>query len=171
MWTDEQAALAIDLRSKGRSASQIAHAIPGMTRNTVIGLFHRRHVPTPLLLTKRIWGAGELAEAAKLRAEGQSYADIGEKFGVSSGAMFAALNRRGLWPPKPQRDKPAAPPREAEWVQRDSSYLGCCVPLIDIEPQGCRWPVKYEDDQHLFCGDPNDSSPYCAGHHKLAVQS
>ena len=48
------------------------------------------------------------------------------------------------------------------------------VPLLDLSPDCCRWPVNDAHDSagHLFCGEvAADGSPYCAVHAALAVGS
>jgi hypothetical protein len=40
-WSDEQIALMVRLRAQGYSAADIASEIPGASRNSVLGVFHR----------------------------------------------------------------------------------------------------------------------------------
>jgi hypothetical protein len=42
-------------------------------------------------------------------------------------------------------------------------------PLLDLEPNDCRWPVTH-DRPHLFCGEPKLSGGgYCACHKAMSV--
>lgn len=44
-WTDEERKQALDLWDDGKSATQISNAMPGRSRNAVLGLVHRAGIP------------------------------------------------------------------------------------------------------------------------------
>jgi hypothetical protein len=44
------------------------------------------------------------------------------------------------------------------------------VPLLDLVPDGCKWPSG--DGPFLFCNEPRwPDSPYCGDHHGLAYRA
>jgi len=46
------------------------------------------------------------------------------------------------------------------------------IPLLDLESDQCKWPVKEVNRKHLFCGLPSaEGKPYCNGHCSLAYES
>ena len=44
------------------------------------------------------------------------------------------------------------------------------LPLIDLQPGECRWPVT-DGPPHLFCGRPVRTGNYCAGHFDLSKRN
>jgi len=48
----------------------------------------------------------------------------------------------------------------------DPSRTG--VPLLSLDPHGCRWPVSHSRP-HRFCGEAVDSGSYCPEHRARAV--
>ncbi|MGU9981528.1 GcrA family cell cycle regulator [Phreatobacter sp. HK31-P] len=91
--------------------------------------------------------------------------------------------------PKPKRPAPSpkaplqyrAKARVADTVAEAAAAIGLsdapmkCVPLIDLKPEDCRFPVSEDDrGRHLFCGRikrnwprPNQGS-YCEAHSRTA---
>ena len=55
MWTEEKVKILKDLWGKGKTASQIAEIIGGISRNAVIGKAHRLNLSAKLKNKKLIW--------------------------------------------------------------------------------------------------------------------
>lgn len=46
------------------------------------------------------------------------------------------------------------------------------VTLLELAPDGCRWPSVSNGDQHLFCNHQwLGDGPYCSGHARIAFQA
>lgn len=125
----------------GCSTTQIAAKLGGVTRNAVIGIYHR--YPNSLVdvpLSKR-GVVGDLAERKKRRA--------------SVTFLFS--------------DKTSKPLRADPIFAEESSLCG--KPLMMLKAKECRWPVNEPeaDELHLFCGMAAEGS-YCH-HHKARARN
>jgi GcrA cell cycle regulator len=197
-WTDERVETLKTMWAEGKSASQIAKELGGITRNAVIGKVHR------LGLSHRNGGPGEPedAEAALDPADG---ADAGDApFASEAGeepveppeaapaprqpavAPEAAAPEPQSGPaehPKPAGDVIAAQPTLAPAgpseisaealanlaeVERKSKRLS----LMQLTERTCKWPVgDPATDDFWFCGLPSTpGKPYCEAHVSVAFQ-
>lgn len=122
----------------GCSTAKIAAQLEGVTRNAIIGMYHRfpnSLIDKPLVSRGPI---GNIAERKKRRAP------------VTF--LFA--------------DKTSKPLKAAPVVAEEA--ILCGKPLMMLKAQECRWSVNEAcggDDLHLFCGLPAEGS-YC-GHHRM----
>lgn len=127
--------------------------------------------------------------------EGLSSGDIAFVMGTTRNAIIGRANRLELQKrgstrvqprikPRKQRERsvsfkprhkqfqllPVSLPGDTRFMRGDawSPLPGTSpVPLIDLEPGMCKWPVS-EDRPHLFCGAAAHG-PYCEYHHALSV--
>lgn len=133
----------------GCSTAQIAANLGGVTRNAIIGMYHRY----PNSLTdKPLTKHGAVGDVAAQKRKG---------------------NRRkaSLFPFQlvTKTSKPMAPPVETEFEHR---LVG--KPLWILKASECRFPVNdaARDEVHLFCSLPAEQNrPYCAGHRVRAHRS
>lgn len=122
----------------GCSSAKIAAKLGGVTRNAVIGIYHRfPNSLTDMPLASR-GPIGNIVERKK-------------KPRASVTFLFA--------------DKTSKPLRAAPIFAEEASLCG--KPLMMLKAKECRWPVNDADvgDSHLFCGLPAEGS-YC--HHHAA---
>lgn len=152
-WTEERMKTALDMWNAGRSATEIACALGGVSRNAVLGKIHRMDV-----------ARGEEAVRHVRRKQ----------------AVAATERNRSAARPKPRpRPKPveAAKPvptatKVPDPVPEDDApvvYLGPPdVPrrtLVELGKCQCHWPVEGTGAAALFCAAATvGTKPYCSYH-------
>ncbi len=155
MWTDERVELLKKLWNEGRSASQIAAEIGGITRNAVIGKVHRLglsgRAKTP---------SSTLPRVRKARAPAQMVRPT-RPLVRGNTALAARL----------------APVYELE-VEPEPELIENVIPigqrcsLLELSDSKCHWPIG--DPGHpdfFFCGGKAVAAlPYCAYHCRIAYQ-
>ncbi|PWE33306.1 GcrA cell cycle regulator [Maritimibacter sp. 55A14] len=180
-WTDERVELLKKMWIDGKSASQIAKELGGVTRNAVIGKVHR------LGLSNRATGgsakpAAEDAAAAAPRKEAAKP--------KSTGAKPASPQAPAEAPAKPASPAPARkpivsagqplPPQpsaneispEALATVREVEKKARKLTLMELTERTCKWPVgDPATEDFWFCGLPCQSGkPYCEAHVGVAFQ-
>jgi GcrA cell cycle regulator len=138
------------------------------------------------------WNETNTAELRRMwDEEGLSSGDIAFIMGITRNAVIGRVRRLGLqmrdnkvqprFRPRKERapetikrrPRPLLPislPGDTRFMRGDAwaPLPGSSpVPLIDLEPGMCKWPVS-EDRPHLFCGAAAHG-PYCEYHHALSV--
>lgn len=146
-WTDERAALAINLWKAGVAASDIAKRLGGITRNAVIGKIHRMGAADTAPRHKRSTQNGPRKRPLRRRIPAQPRFE----------AMFA--ERAAL---------------SAVAEERQAAQLGpdLIIPseerktLMDLEADSCRWPFgdPKQPDFHFCNGKAVSGLPYCKFH-------
>ncbi|MGE7413833.1 GcrA family cell cycle regulator [Methylobacterium tarhaniae] len=151
-WTKERVELLKRLWSDGRSASQIAAEIGGVSRNAVIGKVHR------LGLAGRVIKANGAAPAGGRRPRGEADA-----------TAPAAETPSMLAPAPPSlalvQSEAAAP---SDVALPESSR----VTIMELREFMCRWPMgDPSSPEFRFCGDRAITGlPYCTHHSRIAYQ-
>ena len=151
MWTEERIALLQKLWGQGYSASQIANALEGVTRNAVIGKIHR--------LGKRPESATPRARPSLVAAHAAAHA-----------RRPVAVEARRPAPPaqaQPQEDWNVRPFRRAALLEEPGLATS-----TTLEANMCRWPIGDPDETGFsFCGQGvQGSRPYCQGHSRVAYK-
>ena len=191
-WTDERIDQLKTMWEKGMTASQIAEALGGVSRNAVIGKAHRLGLqsrPSPVK-------ANEPAEPAPVasppppsvpKPAPRTLADVPRAAppppslyppAVPSGPTGAQL--RSIGPGGFMRQGPGdqappatpAPPRRLV-PARPSAEIAGKTSLLDLSDKICKWPIGHpgEPDFH-FCGvTVNPGFPYCVQHCGQAYQA
>lgn len=171
-WTDERVEKLKELWGEGMSASQIAKALGGVTRNAVIGKVHR------LGLSNRGTGPEEPKPAAKPAkparpakvAEAKDAAPATEEpkpqpVVRTPPAIRDATQPRAPGLPTPEEQAARATLAEIEKMARR-------LDLLSLTERTCKWPIgdPTEDNFH-FCGLPSVAGkPYCEHHVAVAFQ-
>lgn len=140
-WTPDRIAELTQLWTEGKSASQIATIMGGISRNAVLGKLHRMNIETG-----RFSAIAPLKKVKPLVAQAQFARKKADP------VKAAAVKAIELRPPPPSIPKPLL------------------VRLVDLGNHDCRWPVSGEKADTLFCGhnaEPGNS--YCCGHVRLSV--
>lgn len=190
-WTDDRVDLLKAMWNEGKSASQIAKELGGVTRNAVIGKVHR------LGLSNRA-GGPERAEEAVVAVEPPSPPP-------PAAEPAAAPAEKPAAPPEPVAETPAAAPAAARHAAKESPVIS--RPRIPGQPQPpqpagaeispealanlaevakkakrlslmqltertCKWPVgDPATEDFWFCGLPAAAGkPYCEAHVSVAFQ-
>ena len=167
-WTDERVEKLKELWGEGMSASQIAKALGGVTRNAVIGKVHR------LGLSNR--GSAEESKPAKAAKPSRATKAAEAKEATSAESKPAPVVRT----PPVIRDatQPRAPglPTPEEQAARatlaEIEKMAKKLDLMSLTERTCKWPIgdPTEEDFH-FCGLPSVAGkPYCEHHVAVAFQ-
>lgn len=171
-WSDERVALLKKLWEEGRSASQIAAEIGGVSRNAVIGKVHR------LGLSGRIKaGSSATAKSRAKPAAAPRPRDVASP-AVADGerANAGPIARK----PAPKVE-PAAPRSFAQAMQgrvetraprEPARAEGEHVTIMDLREGMCRWPLGDPTSPDFrFCGaGAHIGMPYCQHHAQIAYQ-
>ncbi len=170
-WTDERIDQLKSLWEQGMTASQIAEALGGVSRNAVIGKAHRLDLqsrPSPVR-------TGDTVGAERAPPPPPVAAPIAEVPPAPRPAAIApqAAPVAAILPAGPVAPSgPAAPPRRMIPAKPSAEIRGK-TGLLDLSDKICRWPIGHpgEADFH-FCGEPvHHGFPYCRSHCALAYQA
>lgn len=174
-WTDERVEALRVMWTDGKSASQIAKELGGVTRNAVIGKVHR------LGLSNRVGGADREDENGTLEpvADGPEP----ERAPEAPAAPVAAPRPAGKDPAPPARPKPPGqivPPQPAPSEISAEALANLAevakkarrLSLMQLSERTCKWPVgDPATDDFWFCGLPTvPGKPYCDTHVAVAFQ-
>ena len=199
-WTEERVDTLKNMWAEGKSASQIAKELGGVTRNAVIGKVHR------LGLSNR---TGTAASSSKL-AETETSSPAAAPATHSASAGTADVGAARSAPAQERAAASAAPAEEpasrpAEEPQRAAPLRKAIVPagqplppqpsaneispealatvrevekkakrlsLMELTERTCKWPVgDPATEDFWFCGLPaQGGKPYCEAHVGVAFQ-
>ncbi|MEM7546301.1 MAG: GcrA family cell cycle regulator [Pseudomonadota bacterium] len=177
-WTDERVEKLKAMWGEGQSASQIAKALGGVTRNAVIGKVHRLGLSNRAT-TKPAAPAPETKSAKPLPAQAAATAAPEPKPAPVERVIEAAP------PPKPviqsptaRREPPPPTPAMVEDAARTAEALAVMekkarrLDLLELTERTCKWPIgDPATDDFFFCGLPaQPGKPYCEAHVAVAFQ-
>ncbi|HRO12482.1 GcrA family cell cycle regulator [Amaricoccus sp.] len=173
-WTDERVETLKAMWADGKSASQIAKELGGVTRNAVIGKVHR------LGLSNRVGAEADEASAAPAPAE-----EVREPLAETPPQPApvpprpAARDPIPVVRPKPVPGQPTPPqPSHSEISAEALANLAEVakkarrLALMQLTERTCKWPVgDPATDDFWFCGLPSvPGKPYCETHVAVAFQ-
>ena len=194
-WTDDRVEQLKTMWGEGKSASQIAKALGGVTRNAVIGKVHR------LGLSNRT-GAAPRAEAEAVEpapaAAPEPAAPAPEPAPAPPEPAAARAPQPAAETPEPEPaptpepapvaaapapvqrgpangPQPPAPSEVSEEARRTLAMVEAKsrkLTLLQLTERTCKWPIgdPATDDFH-FCGLPaTQGKPYCDAHVQIAFQ-
>ncbi len=182
-WTDERVELLKQMWTEGKSASQIAKELGGVTRNAVIGKVHR------LGLSNRNSGTAKTAEKpapsepkepAKPKAAPKAAskpAAAAEK--PADPAPSAPAQAQPRKPQPPVAGQPLPPQPSANEISpealanvREIEKKARRISLMELTERTCKWPIGDPATKDFwFCGLPCQSGkPYCEAHVGVAFQ-
>lgn len=182
-WTDERVEALKVMWTEGKSASQIAKELGGVTRNAVIGKVHR------LGLSNR-GGNGERlddvehAEAAvpeATAAAGAPEPEVVAEAAAETPAPAAGPDPRLVrdLPPVPRPRVPGAPVPPGSEISPEAlanlaevAKRAKRLSLMQLTERTCKWPVgDPATEDFWFCGLPaSPGKPYCETHVAVAFQ-
>jgi len=179
-WTDERVEKLKELWGDGMSASQIAKALGGVTRNAVIGKVHRLG-----LSNRGTTSAGQPASddgksAQKLIRPSRSAKTVPEQKDTAAAPEEAkplpvvvrtqpvirdATQPRAPGLPTPEEQAARATLVEIEKMARK-------LDLLSLTERTCKWPIGDPTEESFhFCGLPSAAGkPYCEHHVAVAFQ-
>lgn len=176
-WTDDRVETLKRMWGEGASASTIAKALGGVTRNAVIGKVHR------LGLSNRATSAAEAAPAeavvaapAEAPAAPPSEPREERPMPATHSAEPVATPMRGRiipagqpLPPQPSANEISP---EALASVREVEKGSARLTLMELTERTCKWPIGDPATQDFwFCGLPAQAGkPYCEAHVGVAFQ-
>lgn len=177
-WTDERVETLKKMWGEGKSASQIAKELGGVTRNAVIGKVHR------LGLSNRNGGGG--SSAAKTEAKEKPAAAAKpipapkpapepKPEPIAAAPSAPVPFRKPIvpagqpLPPQPSTNE-ISPEALAKVNEVEKKALK--LSLMELTERTCKWPVgDPATDDFWFCGLPSQAGkPYCEAHIGVAFQ-
>ena len=146
-WSEETRAEAIRQWELGKSATEIAEALGGYTRNAVIGLIHRARAKGEIVRAdpkpeKRV--SREKVQKARPGTHQRPTAAL-----VASASGYSPVPV----PPTPERTVPYDPTTARLWTSRRFGE--------------CAYPVSGDGADTLSCCSPTKGKTYCAHHRAI----
>jgi hypothetical protein len=108
------------------------------------------------------WTSEAIETLHRLTAEGYSASVIGEKMGISKGAVIGKKHRLGACRPH----TPRAKPKVTNYVEKRVPRFGKPVNIANLHFFHCKAVVG----ARKYCGQPVHRRSFCAGHFKLYYQ-
>lgn len=177
MWTEEQVSRLRELTERSWTAAQIG-ADMGVTRNAVIGKWHRLDITPP---NSNFWEGrpDRRKRLAKMWIGGYTAPQIAAELGVTRKAISSQLfkmRKKNIEVPHHKRGgnmrgPGTGKPRSPSWAATPSIVQPLFDPkrLLDLAFDQCRYPDegidKFNGDTPMFCGaQVVPDYPYCAAH-------
>lgn len=174
-WTDARVATLKDLALQGFSASQIAAALGGVSRNAVIGKMHR--ISTPFAERKKV-SPEEKARRQRERRGKHGHQNVINRIAATRDrqAQTAAQRKQSQVEHSAnahcRRDQIALLDA-TELTDLPAEDASAAVSFDDLKDAMCHWPIgdPRSLDTVKFCGKPsNMRRPYCARHCGIAYR-
>ncbi|PLS22430.1 GcrA family cell cycle regulator [Neptunicoccus cionae] len=181
-WTDDRVEMLKTMWGEGKSASQIAKELGGVTRNAVIGKVHRLGLSNraaPAKTTKEKPAVKEAAKpkpaakpatetAAEPAAEAAPAPKAAEK-PVSLPARKPIITAGQPLPPQPSNSEISA---EALATVAEVEKKAKKLVLMELTERTCKWPIgDPATEDFWFCGlSVQTGKPYCEAHNAVAFQ-
>lgn len=180
-WTDERVDILKKLWGEGRTAAEIAKELGGVTRNAVIGKAYRLQLserPSPIKKNAKKAAAKttKAAKPAKKVPANSNKADLKVVAKAKPEAAAVASKKPVATPANESVVSKAAQTDTLSVVAVDTisekDKNRPRIPLVDLEPNQCRWPIGDPKDGNFgFCGcKAEPGSVYCAEHAAMAYQ-
>jgi len=175
-WTDERVDVLKTMWGEGKSASQIAKELGGVTRNAVIGKVHRLGLSNRASTTTKAAPKEKPAPkvAVKPVAEKPKAAEKPETPLVPVKILPIPPRRPIIKAGQPLPPQPSANEVSAEALAtvREVEKTAKRLKLMELTERTCKWPVgDPATDDFWFCGHAvQQGKPYCEAHVAVAFQ-
>ncbi len=198
-WNDDRISTLKKMWQQGKSASDIAEKLGGITRNAVIGKAHRLGLsgrPSPITKAKApapvkkavAPKAAAIAPKKPEPAKKEPVASTPSKKLVAPVKSAAPALKKPAAPVKPavaklgpavqppSKNAPGKPPEPiilAALANQTTRADGKVMSILDLKERMCRWPVGDPNEAGFgYCGSDSISGhPYCADHVAIAFQA
>ena len=171
-WTDERVEVLKKMWGEGQSASIIAKALGGVTRNAVIGKVHRLGLSNRVTSTSSKQAANsKTATKAKptVKPASPKTLDRAATVRITPPAVRKIIPAGQPLPPQPSANEisPEALAKVSE-VEKTAKKIS----LMELTEKTCKWPVgDPATDDFWFCGlGVKVGKPYCEAHVSVAFQ-
>ena len=180
-WTDERVEKLKSMWAEGKSASQIAKELGGVTRNAVIGKVHRLGMSNRNAAGSKAKSAApkptSKAATTKQAAETEAAKDVEHQ----TQAEKPVEKNQPIPPRRPiiKAGQPLPPQPSANEVSEEAlakvrkvEKTAKRLSLMELTERTCKWPVgDPATDDFWFCGHPvQQGKPYCEAHVAVAFQ-
>ena len=173
-WTDERVELLKTMWGEGKSASQIAKELGGVTRNAVIGKVHRLGLSNRATPAKTAKEKPAPKEAAKPKAAPKpAAAKETPKPAPAAPANVPArkpiITAGQPLPPQPSTSEIS---EEALATVAEVEKKAKKLELMQLTEKTCKWPIgDPATEDFWFCGlSVQQGKPYCEAHNAVAFQ-
>ena len=179
-WTEERVETLKTMWGEGKSASQIAKELGGVTRNAVIGKVHRLGLSnraTPAKATTKEAAKPKVAPKAKSKpAESEVEKEVKAETPAPKPAVAKEVPRTKAiipagqpLPPQPSNSEISA---EALASLVEIEKKARKLTLMQLTERTCKWPIgDPATEEFWFCGHPcQPGKPYCETHVAVAFQ-
>lgn len=173
-WTDERVDLLKKMWTDGKSASQIAKELGGVTRNAVIGKVHRLGLSNRAAAPAKSDG-DKAAEKPAPKARAKKPAKPAAKPAADAKPAAVPATRKTIvpagqpLPPQPSQSEISAEAlANLAEIEKKSNRLH----LMDLTERTCKWPIgDPATEEFWFCGlSVQTGKPYCEAHVAVAFQ-
>jgi GcrA cell cycle regulator len=171
-WTDDRVEVLKTLWLDGKSASQIAKELGGVTRNAVIGKVHRLGLSNRATTNKAKTKATPKAKAvskAKEPAKPKMVEASSTSMSVTIPPRKPIITAGQPLPPQPSNSEISAEAlAKVANVEQEAKKLN----LMELTERTCKWPIgDPATEDFWFCGlTAETGKPYCAAHNGVAFQ-
>lgn len=174
-WTDDRVEMLKTMWGEGKSASQIAKELGGVTRNAVIGKVHRLGLSNraaPAKTAKEKPAPKEVAKpkaVPKPAAETPTAAPKPAERPVNLPMRKPIITAGQPLPPQPSNSEISA---EALATVAEVEKKAKKLLLMELTEKTCKWPIgDPATDDFWFCGlGVQQGKPYCEAHNAVAFQ-
>jgi len=180
-WTDDRVEKLKQLWGDGLSASQIAKALGGVTRNAVIGKVHRLGLSNRGTTSGGQAATGDAKKADKpsrpsrpVKAAAEPKQAAATAVAVAKPAPVAVRTqpviRDATQPRAPGLPTPEEKAARATLVEIEK--MARKLDLLSLTERTCKWPIGDPTEESFhFCGLPSVAGkPYCEHHVAIAFQ-
>ncbi len=174
-WTDERVEVLKTMWGEGKSASQIAKELGGVTRNAVIGKVHR------LGLSNRAATPKTAKAAAKPKAKAKPKAPVKKASSAPEVANSSIPTSKEIPRKRPiiTAGQPLPPQPSASEISEEAlanvakiEKKAKKLTLMQLTERTCKWPIgDPATEEFWFCGHAVQAGkPYCETHVSVAFQ-
>jgi len=178
-WTDDRVDILKSMWGDGKSASQIATELGGVTRNAVIGKVHR------LGLSNRPTSTTKATTSDAPKSKTAAKPKVAKPVTAAQKQKKDTAPVVNIHPPIPRprpiitAGKPLPPQRSANEVSAEAlanvkkiEEKARKLNLMQLTERTCKWPIgDPATEEFWFCGHPVDpGKPYCETHVSVAFQ-
>ncbi len=167
-WTDERVEGLKKMWSEGKSASQIAKGLGGVTRNAVIGKVHR------LGLSNRTGASAQDTGRKPSRAPASKPAARAKASEVRVVEVEVTPRKPIVPAGQPLPPQPSANEISPEALEnvRKVEKTAKKIGLLELTERTCKWPIgDPATEEFWFCGlAVQQGKPYCEAHVGVAFQ-
>ena len=171
-WTDERVEVLKKMWGEGQSASIIAKALGGVTRNAVIGKVHRLGLSNRVTSTSSKQAANSKTAVkvkTTVKPASPKTLDSAAAVRITPPAVRKIIPAGQPLPPQPSANEisPEALAKVSE-VEKTAKRIS----LMELTEKTCKWPVgDPATDDFWFCGlGVKVGKPYCEAHVSVAFQ-